>query len=272
MTLTARAQMKLTALTDAEGEWQILLGGTQRRLSELSRIVDVNPGSDRVADMEHEIARLRGKMADLQQRHAQHATLNARIRQWIAQNAAFDLEDAKATKAKLKTGESHVDGVKRIRAEIAALVTERMAVQRAGLPKDAMKAMARAYVAEKAVAGRPRIRADHATFEVSFALDNWDRKRQIEDVLSWFDPETMIARLDAEIDAMPTASGQLLLTPPEKTERLAAITISILELDRQEAAMIDAAQTNDQFIAHRDDISPQAVLGVRIRMPEAVAA
>jgi len=263
-TLPARAQAKLAALIDAEDEVATLVGVTQRKISELFNSLRLNPHGGRAADQEHEVARLQGKQAELQQRNAQRAALNTRLRTWSQQlGPDCELVDAKAPKPKLKDNEDHFAAINRVRDDIAKLVSERLAVKTCGLPVDEMKAQAEKWVHERALKGRPRIRAGHDTgFEVSVTVETFVEKPTIQDHLAWLDPDAMIARLHEEIDTMPIP--KLALTPSARQKRLTDIAAKLLDLERIEEALIEAAEDRDQFVPRRPNADPQAILGVTI--------
>jgi len=270
MTLTARATLKLRALKDAEDDSNQVLRGVQRRLSEVNGASANGPDT---ADLEQEAARLSSRLSELQAQYQHRADLNGQIRHWVATiGANRQTEDVKLPKVKLAKGETHRDAVDRIRDEIAGALKERLNVQQAGLPLEEMRAQVRKWVSEQARKGRPRVVASHDGFRVEFddgrgfvPGGDWGA------VLCWLHEEHMTDELDAIIEAMPAPS--LALTPSEKAERLAAVKAKLLELERQEEAVIDAAEKDGQDIPRRPNADPAAILGVVIvaRKVEAVA-
>jgi hypothetical protein len=268
---TARANERLARLLDSEDEALSLVQSVQRRIGELEKAIANNPTGDNAGGMRKELLRFQEKQSECQTRHAQRAALNAQVRQWLSRiGPNKGVEDVKLLKAKVKAGETHADAVDRARADISTLLSERLNVQQCGLPIAEMKAQARKFVTEKAIRGRPRIKADHEAFSVNFVVDTWTAKIDFQDVLSWFDPEAMVQRLEKEIDLMPVA--KLALTPTKKAERLADIKSKLLELERLEEAHIEAAEQNDQSIPRRPNADPAALLGIIIKRKADLAA
>lgn len=262
MNLTARASIKFRALQEAEDDARTLLLGVQRRLSETSQAAGY--GSGDTANLEHEVARLRGRMSELQGKHQHLADLNGQIRHWITKiGASRQTEDIKLPKVKLAKGETHVEVINRVRDDIAKTLKERLDVQQAGLPLEEMKAQVRKFVSEQARKGRPRVLASHDGFQVQFddgrgftPGGDWGA------ILCWLVEERMTEELDAIIEAMPAPA--LALTPSEKAERLSTIKGKLLELERQEEAIIEAAENDGQDIPRRPNADPRAILGVTI--------
>jgi hypothetical protein len=262
MSLTARATIKLRALQDAEDDAHTVLLGVQRRLSEISQAAGYGAGD--TANLEHEAARLSGRVAELQGKHQHLANLSGQIRHWLTKiGANRATEDAKLPKVKLAKGETHTDMVNRIRDDIASALKERLNVQQAGLPIEEMRAQVRKWISEQARKGRPRVIASHDGFRVEFddgrgfvPGGDWGA------VLCWLFEEGMTEELEKIVEAMP--APPLALTPSEKAERLAANKVRLLELERQEEAVIDAAARDGLDISRRPNADPAAILGVTI--------
>jgi hypothetical protein len=270
MSLTARATLKLRALKDAEDDIRTLLLGVQRRLSETSQAAGY--GSGDTANLEHEVTRLRGRLSELQGKHQHLANLNGQIRHWTTKiGANRGTEDIQLPKIKLAKGETHADVVNRVRDEIAKTLKERLDVQQAGLPIEEMRAQVRKFVSEQARKGRPRVLASHDGFQVQYddgrgftPGGDWGA------ILCWLIEERMTEELDRIIEAMPAPA--LAVTPSEKAERLSTIKGKLLELERQEEAIIDAAEKDGQDIPRRPNADPAAILGVVIVNRKVAAA
>jgi hypothetical protein len=99
--------------------------------------------------------------------------------------------------------------------------------------------------------GAPRI----AGFAQSRAIDAFG-------ILCWAFGDSLIAMLEAEVDAM--ADDAAALDNDERAERESALLAKILEMERVEEAIIEAG--GDQA-KRRPDADPRAVLGLSSDLP-----
>jgi hypothetical protein len=78
---------------------------------------------------------------------------------------------------------------------------------------------------------------------------------------AWLQPDAMLARLVADIDALP--EPKLSMTEKEREEKLAEVRDELDALERNEEALITRAHEMDGVeILRRADASPLAVLSV----------
>lgn len=161
-----------------------------------------------------------------------------------------------------RKGETVQQAVVRVRAEIAEAQQQLRATRSASLPKEDAKTLARAYVDSLAAKARPRVKLAGGTLDVSFASDDYapNTGRMIA-IAAWLHPDQFVARLEAEIDALP--EPELSLSPEQKRQRVAELTESIDQLERDEEALIVRAEEDGIEILRRATASPLAVLGLR---------
>ena len=258
------ARGKLRALEDAENEAQALVSVTMRRISELSKALDLNPNSDDAPNVEHEQTRLRGKLSEQQTRHHARSSLNAQIRHWLQSlGPNANVEACKPIKVKLGDGENLASCVERLRGQIAALRNERRKVQQAGLPIADAKAAAQAYVEGVAARGRPKIVAEHEKFTVIFEAlveGAYTPTPDLAAALAWLDPKAFAQRLMDELEAAPKPA--LALSKKAKADKLAMIAVNLTALEYEEEAMIAESEIEGPALPRRPDASPAAILGV----------
>jgi len=268
------AREKFRALSDSEIEAQALVSATMRCISELSKALDLNPNGDDAANIEHELARLRGKLGEQQTRHHARSTLNAQIRHWLqslGQDAS--VEACKPIKVKLGKGETLASGVERLRGQIATLRNERRKVQQAGLPIADAKAAAQAYVDGVVARGRPKIVAEHERFTVTFEalVENaYTPTPDLAAALAWLDPKAFARRLMDELDAAPKPA--LALSKKAKADKLAMIAAELAALEYEEEALAARSEVEGPAVARRPDASPAAILGVIVTKEKAATA
>ncbi len=87
-------------------------------------------------------------------------------------------------------------------------------------------------------------------------------------LLAWLDPERMVERLDAMIDALPDGEA---MTTEDQQKALAELNAEIEALGRQEEALIEGAFAGGVDILRRSGADPACVLGVRVRVRVAAA-
>jgi hypothetical protein len=76
-------------------------------------------------------------------------------------------------------------------------------------------------------------------------------------------PDALLTRLEAEIDAQ-CKPKEPAMSAAEQSKRAAELAEQLLELERQEETLIDAALAEGVDIMRRADADPAAVLGVSI--------
>jgi hypothetical protein len=79
-------------------------------------------------------------------------------------------------------------------------------------------------------------------------------------VLCWLHHDSLIERLEAEIDDL--ADDSQALDDAERGYREADLTVRILQTERVEEAFIEQAEAAGQMIQRRADADPRAVLGL----------
>ncbi len=89
------------------------------------------------------------------------------------------------------------------------------------------------------------------------------------DALAWLHRDALIAALDREIDALGVVGG---LTDAKRASRTAELRAAILDIERVEEGVIEAALSEGTVIARRPDASPLAILGIRFVGAAAQAA
>jgi hypothetical protein len=188
-----------------------------------------------------------------------------RIRHWIgSQNTAAVFEMAPVAKAARHDGLTICATIEETRNQIDALQNHLRVVRTAPEPKTALKEKAAQFVHELAAHARPRIGAGSGGLTVTFSPPNADTMAHHGDIaafMCWLSPTSMITALEREIDAMPET--QAAMPKAEQIQRAAKLAEQLLELERQEVALISAAHEQDGLeILHRQDCDPRAVLGI----------
>jgi hypothetical protein len=265
MQLPVKAKMKLQGLIDAEQAAQDQALSVTRRISMLSKSLATAPTSERTST-EHEISRLRGKMDEAQRRHRATADQNARLRHFLDTFGPATLEDAKTRPAKIEAGETLAKAAARIRAKIAALMTERQKAMRCGVPIADAKRLAAEFVKELVEKGRPKISIAHDhPFRAQFnaVVDSaWTTQQDIGAVLAWLDPAGLLARLHEDIEA--THKPAFPMTSKARAEKLAALEIELLVLEFEDEAIVEASEAEGPIVQRRPDADPRAVLAITI--------
>lgn len=268
-----RATAKLTALSDATAEAGSAANATSRRISELSKALATAPASE-AANIEHELARMRGRLADQQAKFQARAFLDTRLRNFVQTlPAEISVEAAKPIKAKLAKGTTLNEGVAALRERIKALNSERMLVQQAPLPTADVKKMASDYIAGLQKRGAPRITVNGEEFSIAFEATvpgAHVAKPDVAAIFAWFSGRQLVERLHDAIDAMPRPPKAM--TAKAKSERLLQIGAGLAVLENEEEALIEMSEVEGPAIMRRPDADPAAVLGIILRRKATAAA
>jgi hypothetical protein len=276
MTIPSQAASKLGTLADAAADAQAIVSSSLVRIQQLEDGLTFAPNSERSGEFKAELTRLTARRSAQQGRFlALTATVTA-IKAWLAglpANVAFEVIEPPAFQ--LKDGETVTSAVERARSIIVATQREADRVRNAALPVETIKAHASDYVNKLVERGRPSIHCDHNTaFSVSIPSHGWTVKSPVMEMLAWLDPQRLLARIHAEIEADAAASmDQLRLSSTERSELLKVLTETLDDAERQEEELITRAADAGTDIPRRPDASPAAILGVKAsRKAKAVAA
>jgi hypothetical protein len=273
--LPGAARAKLLTLQGTANDARDASASAQARLRGLQDQLSSSTLSDEQQDgIEREIDRLIAVRTKQNERHAALLAVVDGIRRYLqALPRGITLEMVRHPTPKLLKGENNSAALSRIRNEIADLKQQRQAVASASLPKSVMKAAAKRYVEEMAARGRPRVAGDSDGFKATFG----DTKtfapqgvRAAAELLCWHDGPGVLARLEAEIDALPTPS--LVLDTEERATRLAELTSDLERLERDEESLIEQAWDDGSEVLRRPEANPAAILGVRIKQRQRVRA
>lgn len=161
--------------------------------------------------------------------------------------------------------ESLTAAIVRVRSEVMEAQAALRAVESAAVPRSETKAQLAAMVQKLAERGKPKLREGIDFCDPQAFASTAER---IGELLAWFDPDRMTARLCADLDATPEPKGAL--TAQQKWEKSAELTGRIAKLERQEVALVERAQADNADVLHRSTISPLALLGI-VRQTKAKA-
>jgi hypothetical protein len=286
--LPTRSRLKLSRLVqvarDAESAYQAairrggelreelgILGSERRRILAVAEAdgnehPDVAETDAAIAVLEGELRRLEAQRDKREARRYAGAQLVARLRTALEQvQPGATLVRSHQVQLRYLNGESPLEAVNRIRAEITKLQTELRSISIAPLPSAELKQKARSYVAELSKAAVPYLVAERGEFEVRFppgCLANGPMAPAALPLFAWLFGDVLTARLDELIEQTVKGTG---LSERERPQREQLIRDRIALLEAQEEAIIDADDSdNDGFgIVRRPEADPMIVLGAR---------
>jgi hypothetical protein len=242
----------------------------QRRISETeNQIRHMNHEADaaQVAALQEEIKRQVSRRDIQEQRFL---ALNRRLvslTTWLNQLApGVVLEDAPApdNPGDGKLGEKGVD---HCRDEIHRLTEARKHAARALLPMDTVLQQVDAHVEALAKRGAPSITMDKDQLSVRHSFDGFG-SGPINSIamMAWLHPDEMKQRLRDEVLAIRETQRTLpIMTPEARKAKLRELDARILAFEREEEALICEAAECGQSIDRRENASPAALLGVKVR-------
>jgi hypothetical protein len=269
-TLPEAASDKLAEFRDAEMDARDIVRSCVNRINELNHAISTNYESENVPQYEREIARLSVKQTEQQARYHHLATLNAKLTDFVRiASVSGEIEQVRRVAPKMQRGESVKQAVDRIRTEIDALQKEQRKVKAATPPIADLKAAAKAHVEAIAEQGKPRLTATHDGFKFAWVGD-WGPRLKFEAIFAWLFPDSLLAKLYAEIESQPKEG--LALSAAEKKERLSSLSSQIAAAEQQEEALIMAAKDQGQEIIRRADVvNLAAILGIVVKKRGAAA-
>lgn len=258
------AQIRLDRIETRAMEAHDAVASVARRASELSKALGTAPASE-IPSIEREIARLQGRLAELQERHRHLANLTANVRYWMA-GAGGDYEMAKMPKPTRQKGETLGQAVARVRAHIRELAAQRVRIMQCGQPAAELKEQASAFVRGKQERGKPSLSFGHGqTFAAIFnaMIDGaWTAQHDVAAYLAWIDGAALERRLHEMLDKVPKPA--LTMSSAERVSKLAAIEAELLASERDEEGLIEASEEEGPVIQRRLDADPRAILGIAL--------
>lgn len=287
MKLPAKAQEKLQYLQQCADDLTALaranhatIDAAKQRLAEAKRWRDHlpadAPGRDErqesVDDATDALALAESSQAERRERAKRAANLVAELQSWLQarQRNGTAFRSMPPPKVDLKQGESPLQAVDRIRDQIAATRAELQQVKAMRHDDVTLKAQAKESVKLYASQGRQELTNLTDVLELKPPNDIHLIKARTAalSVCAWLFPGEMLAKLEAEIDALPGEG----VTPADRRTKIAELTRQLDSLERQEEALICHASAQGQFISRRTDASPTAVLAIGAGKTEDAAA
>jgi hypothetical protein len=251
VTLPPAAQVKFNLLDVARMVSEDAARSVTSRLSNMPRDADPRAQLERERDRHSS-------------RHRAISGLLHKVNEWLMRlHPNTVLEVVPAEDIKLRDGETWVDAIEATRNEITALQGQLQVIRAAPLPvEDQIKCVAE-YVEKTARLARPAVSiVKDGAVRVAFK-DVFVEPEQVLSLLAWIDPEKVRDALTGVLEAQPRVLGAM--TASEKQQRMAELEAKLLELERQEEALIELAAKQGLDVLRRVDIvNLGVVLGVMV--------
>lgn len=187
---------------------------------------------------------------------------------WLEDNRKSSFRPAKVVPARgLKPGEDWKAAIERQRGLIAQIKAEIHRTRSAPIPSDDVKEKLRQDLAALVEEGTPDVSPVFEGGQI-----RWPRTRlltadgslitgnmpNIHGLLAWLNKDYLLARLDAEVDAL--ADDEKALSHNDRLAKDRDLRKQLLQHEREEEAMIMAAGENNVLIYRRAYADPRAVL------------
>jgi hypothetical protein len=240
---------------------------------------------NRVVLAEQHLARVTDDFKRIKQRNEQRsqawqavsgalATCESWLRHGVPGNCK--LEAVEVEPPKLNKGESVTDGIERLRRRGRELRADLHRIASAPFPSSYVKAQMRAQVEALAMQGAPsassliehdgkiEFQAQRVTSEVHAErrLLAFTEVPDAVALVAWLHKDALIAALDREIAS--EADDAAALSHEARQQREAEAMGDLLDIERQEAALVWLAQSQRLPVEHRADCSPLALLGLQL--------
>ena len=226
-----------------------------------------------INDLQGELARLFRDRQRREDRRTNDQQVVAQVRAFLERQSTTPNTALIAVTASVPKyhGQTVIEAITRIRAEITAAQQELAALRRAPLPSGELRQKAKNYIAELAKAGRPLLMAERGEFRIDWmpgVLANGPLGPAAAALLAAVDPDRLYALLEEQINHVVGAG----LSENERPRRQQQIEDRILALERSEEALVEQAHENDHDVARRPAASPFAILSIKIGTAQRLAA
>ncbi|MGE3990122.1 hypothetical protein [Pseudorhodoplanes sp.] len=269
--LPARVRAKLTRLhQDAQDASDNMSNLTRKLNAEIARSsMSEEAGRDPVNVEALERARDRQRKAH--EAFVLWRTLQNRINQFMGAGLVGQVcrEYEPPKKARVRVDAKPAkDQVATIRKNIESIKYEIEAAKRAPLPRKDREQRARSYLQALVEESRPMLTVAK-TGEVNIGMGRGPQRLPPElsnlrlvlgAAISLVGVEAAIASMLPTIEELPGA-----MTVSQRNARIDELRAQMLELEREEEMIIDAAQADGQTILRRPDVNIAALLGVEVR-------
>lgn len=200
-----------------------------------------------------------------------------------SQTRGISLKEHPPIEVDLKKSETISSAIDRARKEIAKLGADLHSIRSAPIPSSVVKARARAQIGGMAADGRPDcfaaiesgepIKFPHTNYRADTFLNAYGvQGLMIVDgvvdtnmpstfgVMAWLFTDQLTSKVESWIDQC--ADDANALSDADRAKKLAATHAEILEVERQEEALIEMAATQGHEVGRRPEADPRAVLGI----------
>jgi hypothetical protein len=272
------AAKKLAALQLAASDARALAEAARTQASVLeAKVLQLHNGAADAGTIA-KAAEQHERASDLQQSRyrawQQREELVTRLKAWLGELPRNVTLETVPLPAVDLNGQSPTTVIGTVRSEIARLAAEYHDIRTADAPLDDAKRQVRELVSALGHKGKPVIHTQFGELHVR----GWSGAEQFGPtfhdatvaMLCWLMPDTVIARLDEALEAMPRNDDALPVA--ERAAKLAEIERQIFQLELQEETLISAAAKDGTVVARRPDQSPASVLEVQIVASAARAA
>jgi hypothetical protein len=194
------------------------------------------------------------------------------------------LEAVEVEPPKLLKNEALIDGVERLRRDGRGVKATIHTIQSSCFPKSYCKAQIRAQIEQLAQRGEvsvsdviehdgkiiwPTMRVQSLVFNAGAGATAFHEAVDFGGLFAFLLQPTLISVLDALVDAEADDAGSL--SHEERQRRESEAQSDLIHIERREAELVWQAQAQGLPVEHRADISPLALLGLKlITTPRAV--
>jgi hypothetical protein len=187
------------------------------------------------------------------------------------------LEAVEVEPPKLNKGETVVDAIERHRRRVRELRADLHRIESVPYPSSYAKQRMRAQIGQLAQRGAPSVSslvehdreiawptqsAQSKVYNVEKGAIAFHETTDTFALVAWLHRDALIASLDREIAS--EADDPAALTHEARQQREAEVMCDLLAVERDECALVWRAQSERMPVEHRADISPLALLGLRL--------
>lgn len=272
--LPAASREKAVALDNARQAAHAALAAVTARLSdayrrrdtmagEIEQQIEELPGGQRFADeidamrapvkvLDAQIAQLKAEVGRAEREFATHDCAE-RAAKWLTEPSQMQRALKHRAGPKVKTGGDYKALVEKARARIDDLAEQIEAVELAPAPANDLRARIAEEVDRLAEGGQPVI--DHR--DPNSIAGAIVRASAADAFAIWLNRDALVEKLTAEVQDAPNAMSEV-----EKEAALAELAATLLDAERDEEALIAAAQAAGTSISRRRGADARALLEI----------
>lgn len=177
---------------------------------------------------------------------------------WLARNAHPGSEFKMVKPIKLKSRDPVAD-LQKVRQRLITIDEQYAEIEETFIPRDVLKANALAEIDALAEHGCPRVSQRNRSHNPLGIRSSLEARGSGASLLAWLLADEFKARISTLVDSLPPGNE---MSDHERASAFEGLAQARLDLEREEEALVEAAEAAGYRAVRRADADPRAVLGI----------